>query len=98
MTTMDALFEGYRSRTAALKASDNPLAAGVAFIDGAFTPLAEARIPLMDQGFLHSDLTYDVPAVWDGRYFRLDPPRPPGAQLRHPAPAPAQPRALVRHR
>ncbi len=72
MTTMDALFEGYRSRTAALKASDNPLAAGVAFIDGAFTPLAEARIPLMDQGFLHSDLTYDVPAVWDGRYFRLD--------------------------
>ena len=35
-------------------------------------PLHEARIPLLDQGFLHSDLTYDVPAVWDGRFFRLD--------------------------
>lgn len=27
----------------------------------------------MDQSFLHSDLiTYDVPAVWDGRFFRLE--------------------------
>ena len=30
------------------------------------------EIPLRDQGFLRSDLTYDVPAVWDGRFFRLD--------------------------
>jgi branched-subunit amino acid aminotransferase/4-amino-4-deoxychorismate lyase len=44
----------------------------VAFIDGQYTPLAAAKIPLLDQGFLHSDLTYDVPAVWDGRFFRLD--------------------------
>ncbi|KAL3489802.1 hypothetical protein BJX62DRAFT_208366 [Aspergillus germanicus] len=21
---------------------------------------------------MHSDLTYDVPSVWDGRFFRLD--------------------------
>jgi len=42
----------YRARTDTLKASDNPLARGVAVIDGAFVPLDEARIPLMDQGFL----------------------------------------------
>lgn len=35
-------------------------------------PLAEVRIPLLDQGFMYSDLTYDVPSVWDGRFFRLD--------------------------
>jgi len=70
--TMDSLFDAYRERVAKGKQSQNPLAKGVAVIDGQFVPLAEARIPLLDQGFLHSDLTYDVPAVWDGRYFRLD--------------------------
>ena len=72
VVAMDMLFDGYRRRTEALKASTNPLAQGVAFIEGEFVPLAQAPIPLLDQGFLHSDLTYDVPAVWDGRYFRLD--------------------------
>lgn len=69
---MDSLFDGYRRRSAELKASQNPFADGVAVIDGQFAPLAEAKIPLLDQGFLHSDLTYDVPGVWDGRFFRLD--------------------------
>jgi branched-subunit amino acid aminotransferase/4-amino-4-deoxychorismate lyase len=72
MIAMDTLFDGYRGRLAALQASRNPLAQGVAWIEGELAPLAEARIPIMDQGFLHSDLTYDVPAVWDGRFFRLD--------------------------
>ncbi|KAI9871201.1 MAG: hypothetical protein M1823_008516, partial [Watsoniomyces obsoletus] len=27
---------------------------------------------MLDQGFMHSDLTYDVPSIWDGRFFRLD--------------------------
>jgi branched-subunit amino acid aminotransferase/4-amino-4-deoxychorismate lyase len=34
--------------------------------------LSETRIPFIDQGFLHGDLTYDVPSVWDRRFFRLD--------------------------
>lgn len=72
MSSMDTVFEAYRRRTDALKASTNPLARGVAVIDGQYVPLREAKVPLLDQGFLHSDLTYDVPAVWDGRYFRLD--------------------------
>ncbi|EXJ94976.1 hypothetical protein A1O1_00094 [Capronia coronata CBS 617.96] len=72
MASMDKLFAGYKSRLAALKASDNPLSQGVAWVEGEIVPLSQARIPLLDQGFLHSDLTYDVPAVWDGRFFRLD--------------------------
>ncbi|WP_395019718.1 aminotransferase class IV [Dongia sp.] len=68
----DHIFVAYRRRLAELKASTNPLAQGLAFIDGQYVPIHEAKIPILDQGFLHSDLTYDVPAVWDGRYFRLD--------------------------
>ena len=46
--------------------------AGVAFIDDAFCPISEAKIPVLDWGFLHSDATYDVAHVWKGRFFRLD--------------------------
>lgn len=35
-------------------------------------PIAEARIPITDWGFLRSDVTYDVVAVWQGGFFRLD--------------------------
>lgn len=69
---MDKVFTAYKERLAVLEKSSNPFAKGVAWIAGELVPVAEARIPLLDQGFLHSDLTYDVPAVWDGRFFRLD--------------------------
>ena len=69
---MERVFAAYEARKAVLEASQNPLAKGVAWVEGHLTPIAEARIPMMDQGFLHSDLTYDVPAIWDGRFFRLD--------------------------
>ena len=45
---------------------------GAAFLDGRYTPIGEARIPITDWGFLHSDATYDVVTVWDGAFFRLD--------------------------
>jgi branched-subunit amino acid aminotransferase/4-amino-4-deoxychorismate lyase len=45
---------------------------GVAFIDGRIMPIGEARIPLLDMGFLRSDATYDVVHVWRGVFFRLD--------------------------
>jgi branched-chain amino acid aminotransferase len=45
---------------------------GVAFIDGEFVPIEEARIPIMDWGLLRSDATYDVAHVWKGRFFRLE--------------------------
>ncbi|HXQ13943.1 MAG TPA: aminotransferase class IV [Caulobacteraceae bacterium] len=69
---MDSVLGAFEQRKVQLEQSSNPLAKGVAWIEGKVFPLAEARIPILDQGFLHSDLTYDVPAVWDGRFFRLD--------------------------
>ena len=45
---------------------------GAAYIDDRFVPIAEARIPILDWGFLRSDATYDVVHVWQGRFFRLD--------------------------
>ena len=44
---------------------------GVAFVDGAYVPIDEARIPILDWGFLRSDATYDVVHVWRGSFFRL---------------------------
>ena len=46
--------------------------AGVAYIRGQIVPIAQATIPILDLGFLHSDATYDVVHVWNGRFFRLD--------------------------
>lgn len=45
---------------------------GVAYIDGAYVPMSEAKISVLDWGFLRSDATYDVVHVWNGRFFRLD--------------------------
>ncbi|MCA3180243.1 MAG: aminotransferase class IV [Burkholderiaceae bacterium] len=72
MVWTDTVFEDYRRRAAALQASGHPFAQGVAWVGGDYVPASEARIPLLDQGFLRSDLTYDVPAIWNGRFFRLD--------------------------
>ena len=47
-------------------------AAGMAFIDGRFCPIGEAKISVLDWGLLRSDATYDVVHVWKGRFFRLD--------------------------
>ena len=45
---------------------------GVAFIDGEYVPIGGAKIPILDWGFVRSDVTYDVVHVWNGRFFRLD--------------------------
>lgn len=45
---------------------------GVAFMDGQYLPMSEAKISVLDWGFLHSDTTYDTVHVWNGRFFRLD--------------------------
>ncbi|CAB1083357.1 Branched-chain amino acid aminotransferase (EC [Olavius algarvensis Delta 1 endosymbiont] len=52
--------------------ADNLFADGCAFIEGAYYPISEARISIVDTGFTRSDLTYDVVAVWNGKFFRLD--------------------------
>lgn len=45
---------------------------GVAFMDGQYFPMSEAKVSVLDWGFLHSDATYDTVHVWEGRFFRLD--------------------------
>lgn len=58
--------------SASLTEGENSFPPGVAWIDGRFVSMAEARIPVLDWGFLRSDATYDVVHVWKGRFFRLD--------------------------
>jgi branched-chain amino acid aminotransferase len=45
---------------------------GCAFCDGLFVPVGEARIPLLDWGFLRSDAVQDTVSVWGGSFFRLE--------------------------
>jgi branched-chain amino acid aminotransferase len=45
---------------------------GAAFCEGRFVPVGEARVPILDWGFLRSDATYDVAHVWRGSFFRLE--------------------------
>jgi branched-chain amino acid aminotransferase len=41
-------------------------------MDSQYLPMSEAKISVLDWGFLHSDATYDTVHVWGGRFFRLD--------------------------
>ena len=45
---------------------------GVAFVEGEYVPVAEARISFFDQAVMMSDATYDVVHVWNGKFFRLE--------------------------
>ncbi len=45
---------------------------GTAYMDSQYVPISEAKISVLDWGFLRSDATYDVVHVWKGRFFRLD--------------------------
>jgi branched-chain amino acid aminotransferase len=45
---------------------------GAAWLDNKLVDISEAKIPILDWGFLRSDATYDVVHVWKGRFFLLD--------------------------
>ena len=55
-----------------LMMNDTVTLPGIAFMDESFMPVTEARIPILDWGFLRSDATYDVVHVWQGCFFRLE--------------------------
>jgi branched-subunit amino acid aminotransferase/4-amino-4-deoxychorismate lyase len=55
-----------------LEAHSSVKADGCAWIDGEYLPMSEARISILDTGFVRSDLTYDVVGVWGGKFFRVD--------------------------
>jgi D-alanine transaminase len=44
----------------------------ISYLNGAFVPLAEARISPLDRGFLYSDGVYEVMPVYGGRPFRFE--------------------------
>lgn len=44
----------------------------ICYLDGAFMPLAEARVSPMDRGFLFGDGAYEVIPVYSRRPFRLE--------------------------
>lgn len=44
----------------------------IAWLDGAFLPLAEARVSVLDRGFLFGDGVYEIVPVYSRRAFRLD--------------------------
>jgi branched-chain amino acid aminotransferase len=45
---------------------------GMAFIDGEFVAIEDAKISVFDSGFSRSDVVYDVTSTSNGRFFRLD--------------------------
>jgi branched-chain amino acid aminotransferase len=45
---------------------------GCAYVGGDYVAPEDAKISIFDWGFLHSDATYDVAHVWQGKFFRLD--------------------------
>ena len=44
----------------------------IAYLNGAWQPLEETRVPVMDRGFLFGDGVYEVIPVYSGRPFRLE--------------------------
>jgi D-alanine transaminase len=44
----------------------------IAYLNDEYLPLEQARVPVLDRGFLFSDGVYEVIPVYGGRLFRLD--------------------------
>ena len=44
----------------------------IIYLDGDFVPLSEAKISILDQGFLLGDGVFDVVSAWHGSIFKLD--------------------------
>ena len=44
----------------------------IAFLNGAFMPIEEARVPILDRGFYFGDGVYDVVMAFNRKPFALD--------------------------
>ena len=45
---------------------------GIAYQQGRFLAVEQAKVAILDPAFTKSDVVFDVVSVWDGRFFRLD--------------------------
>jgi branched-chain amino acid aminotransferase len=50
---------------------DERFESGAAYVDGEFCPIEEAKLPLLDWGFLRSDACQETISAWNGQFFRL---------------------------
>ena len=48
------------------------MAESIAFFDGSYMPLKEAKISIADPAVTKSDIVFDVVSVTEGIFFRLD--------------------------
>ena len=55
-----------------LSVANADMSCALAYVDGAFVPLAEAKISIRDYGLMYADMTYDVLHTWKRGFFRLD--------------------------
>lgn len=55
-----------------LTVANADMSRALAYVDGAFVPLAEAKISIRDYGLMYADMTYDVIHTWKRGFFRLD--------------------------
>ena len=46
--------------------------ADTVFLNGAYLPLSDAKVSVLDRGFLFGDGVYEVIPVYAGRLFRLE--------------------------
>jgi D-alanine transaminase len=42
------------------------------YLNGTYQPLSEAKVPVLDRGFIFGDGIYEVVPVYDGKLFRFD--------------------------
>ena len=51
---------------------EGPAQEQTVYLNGAFMPLSEAKVPVLDRGFIFGDGVYDVVPAYDGVPFRWD--------------------------
>jgi len=61
-----------RASASAAASAPTPAAAQPCYLNGEFVPLSEARVSVLDRGFLFGDGIYEVVPFYRGRPFRLD--------------------------
>ncbi len=55
-----------------MTAAPKPLPDTLCYLDGAYVPLSEAKVSVLDRGFIFGDGIYDVVPVYGKRLFRFD--------------------------
>ncbi len=58
------------SRPTAAQGPDANRVGQIVYLNGAFTPIEDARVPVLDRGFIFGDAIYEVVPAYDGVPFR----------------------------